>query len=359
MPRSTDRAMQSATPAAMLPAQRPPLRSAWLPTLLFWAAWGLLNWQWPHARWVTLSAQLWLAYSAAWLVLPSRWWGLTLPLAAAAGALAGAALSPDVRLASWWPPSGPGAVPREALPAFAFALLMHLPLRWWRWREEQKLRWQLARAEQAAAMAELSRQVSVTELKALQAQVEPHFLFNALASLQQLIRSQPATAERFLGELHDYLRLALPSLREPLSSVDKELALARAYLTVMATRLGERLRFDVQAEPGCNAHPLPPLMLLTLVENAVRHGIEPQPRGGHIGIAARREGERLVVDVQDSGVGLQPGPSAARPKGQGLGLANVRDRLAGLYGPEARLSVGERPAGGVSARIELPWTAPA
>lgn len=322
------------------------LRAAWLPTLLFWGGWALLHWQWPHARWVPLSAQLWLAYSAGWLVLAWRWWPLTLPLAAAVGAGLGLALLPHV-------PSDPWQLLRAALPAFAFSLLMHLPLRWWRWREEQAVALQLARAEQTAAMAELSRQVSVAELKALQAQVEPHFLFNALASLQQLIRSQPATAERFLGELHDYLRLALPSLREPLSTVGKELALARAYLTVMSTRLGERLRFDVQAEPGCNAHPLPPLMLLTLVENAVRHGIEPQQRGGHVRIEARHEAGRLVLEVSDTGAGLQASPAA---KGQGLGLANVRDRLAGLYGDAGRVSVQQREEGGVSARIELPWT---
>jgi hypothetical protein len=337
-------------------AQRPPLRSAVLPALLFLAGWALLRWQWPHARWVALSAQLWLAYSAAWLALPSRWWGAAVPLAAAGGAMAGAGLSPGVTLASWLPPLGPAAILRPALPAFAFALLMHLPLRWWRWREEQRLRWRLARAEQAAAMAELSRQVSVTELKALQAQVEPHFLFNALASLQQLIRSQPATAERFLGELHDYLRLALPSLREPMSSVDRELALARAYLTVMATRLGERLRFDVQAQPGCEGEAMPPLLLLTLVENAVHHGIEPQACGGYVRIDARRDAGRLVVEVSDTGVGLQAAPAA---RGQGLGLANVRDRLAGLYGEAARLSVQQREPGGVNARIELPCTATA
>ena len=326
-------------------AARGPLRSALLPAVLFWAAWALLRWQWPHTRWPVTAAQVWLAYSAAWLVLPWRWWGLGVPLAAAAGALLGLKLGP----------SGAGWL--TALPAFAVALLLHLPLRWWRWREEQKLRWQLARAEQSAAMAELARQVSVTELKALQAQVEPHFLFNALASLQQLIRSQPATAERFLGELHDYLRLALPSLREPLSSVERELALARAYLTVMATRLGERLRFGLQAGPGCADHALPPLMLLTLVENAVRHGIEPLPRGGGIDIEARREGERLVLEVRDDGAGLH-GAGGTPTKGQGLGLANLRDRLAGLYGPAARLGVQQRSEGGVCARIELPWSTP-
>ena len=215
----------------------------------------------------------------------------------------------------------------------------------------------LAQAEQTAAMAELSRQVSVAELKALQAQVEPHFLFNALASLQQLIRSQPATAERFLGELHDYLRLALPSMREPLSTVERELALAKAYLTVMATRLGARLQCGVRAQPGCEADAVPPMMLLTLVENAVRHGIEPLPLGGRIDVEARREGGGLVLEVSDSGAGLQAGP-AAPTKGQGVGLANVRDRLASLYGAQARLGLQQRERGGVCARIELPLQAP-
>ncbi|CAM3718519.1 sensor histidine kinase [Roseateles saccharophilus] len=320
------------------------LRKALPPALLFWAAWALLRWQWPNARWPTVAAQLWLAYSAAWLVLPWRWWPLGVLLAAAGGAWLGVAL---------WPPPIPSLFDtlRAALPAFAFALLMHLPLRWWRWREEQAVALRLAQAEQAAAMAELSRQVSVSELKALQAQVEPHFLFNALASLQQLIRSQPATAERFLGELHDYLRLALPSMREPLSTVERELALARAYLTVMGTRLGARLQVHVQAQPGCEADAVPPMMLLTLVENAVRHGIEPLPRGGCIDVQALREAGRLVLEVRDSGAGLQPGSATA---GQGVGLANVRDRLASLYAGEARLILQQRDEGGVSARIELP-----
>lgn len=348
-------------PAPLTPdertAPRAPLRHALLPALLFWAAWAGLRWQWPHARWPVAAAQLWLAYSAAWLVLPWRWWGLGVPLAAAAGALLGVVSVPGATSVASLPMGGAVGLARAALPAFAFALLMLLPLRWWRWREEQKLRWRLARAEQGAAMAELSRQVSVAELKALQAQVEPHFLFNALASLQQLIRSQPATAERFLGELHDYLRLALPSLREPLSTVGREFELARAYLTVMATRLGERLRFELQAQAGCAEHALPPLMLLTLLENAVRHGIEPQAPGGRIEIEARREGERLVLEVRDDGAGLHA--AAAPAKGQGLGLANVRDRLAGLYGEAAHLRVQQRPAGGVCARIELPWAEPA
>jgi signal transduction histidine kinase len=329
------------------------MRQALLPALLFWSAWALLRWRWPHARWPVLAAQMWLAYSMAWLVLPWRWWPLGVSLAAILGGVLGLAFAPAFGFAQWL---SFDAVWRQALPATAFALLLHLPLRWWRWREEQALRLRLRQAEHTAAMAELSRQVSVAELKVLQAQVEPHFLFNSLASLQQLIRQQPATAERFLGELHDYLRLALPSLREPLSTVEKELALAHAYLTVMLTRLGERLRFAVDAEPGCAAHPMPPMMLLTLVENAVRHGIEPLPRGGQVAIEARHEGDCLVLEVRDDGAGLQA-PSSATTKGQGLGLANVRDRLASLCGEAAHLSVQQRTDGGVCARIVLPWAA--
>ena len=334
--------------------QRTRLRQALVPALLFWAAWALLRWWWPQARWPTLAAQMWLAYSAAWLVLPWRWWPLGVPLAAAAGGVLGLAVVPAFGFAQWL---SLDSVWRQALPATAFALLLHLPLRWWVWREQQALQLRLGRAEQQAAMADLSHQVSVAELKALQAQVEPHFLFNALASLQQLIRQQPATAERFLGELHDYLRLALPSMREPLSTVEKELALARAYLAVMATRLGARLRFEVHAAAGCAAHPMPPMMLLTLVENAVRHGIEPLPQGGQVSIEARQEDQRLLVDVRDDGAGLQT-TEPVLTKGQGVGLANVRDRLASLYGDAAHLSIQQRAEGGVLSRIELPWTVP-
>ncbi|HEY0954794.1 MAG TPA: histidine kinase [Roseateles sp.] len=326
------------------------LATAALPTLLFWAGWCLAWLQWPQARWLVMAAQLWLAYSAAACVLRWRWWPLGVPVAALGGALLGLALVPGPRGVPWgqaW------EVARLALPAWGFAVLVHLPLRWWRWREEQAVGLRVAQAEQQAALADLARQVSVAELKMLQAQVEPHFLFNSLASLQQLIRLEPATAERFLGELHAYLRLALPSLREPLSTVDKEFALTRAYLTVMATRLGARLRFTVHAEPDCGAHALPPLMLLTLVENAVRHGVEPLAQGGEIRVTARQDDTRLVVDVADTGAGLQ---QATSTPGQGLGLANVRDRLASLYGTAAHLSIQQADGGGVLARITLPWT---
>ena len=127
--------------------------------------------------------------------------------------------------------------------------------------------------------------------------------------------------------------------------------------TASMPRLGGRLRSQAQAEPDCATHPMPPMMLLTLVENAVRHGIEPVARGGEVRLDARREGERLVLEVCDDGAGLQAADSNAG-RGHGLGLANVRDRLAGLYGEAAHLSVQQRGEGGVCARIELPWNLP-
>ena len=327
------------------------LRSAVLPALLFWLGWWLAHSLWPYARWLPMAAQMWLAYSLAWLVLPWRLWALWVPLAALLGGVVSLLLLPGFGLVQW---SDFGMVWRRALPATAFALMMHLPLRWWRWREERAVQLRLSRAEQTAAMADLSRQVSVAELKTMQAQVEPHFLFNSLASLQQLIRHDPALAERFLGEFHDYLRLALPSMRESLSTVEKELALARAYLTIMVTRLGGRLQFDVHLAPDCAAHPMPPMMLPTLVENAVQHGIEPQAQGGRVEISARRVDQSLQVEVCDTGIGLLAA-AQQKSKGQGLGLANVRDRLASLYDGAARITVQERDGGGVCARIDLPW----
>ena len=328
-----------------------PWRQVLVPALLFWLAWAFVHWRWPHVRGVWMAAQMWVAYSVVWLALLSRAGGWLLLPAAALGGVLGLLLMPGFGLAQWF---DAGAVWRQALPATSFALLMHLPARWWRWREERAVRMRVQQAEQAAVMAELSRQASVAELKALQAQVEPHFLFNALASLQQLIRQQPATAERFLGELHDYLRMALPSMREPLSTVEKELALARAYLAVMSTRLGERLRFELHLAAGCASQPMPPMMLLTLVENAMRHGIEPAARGGRVDIEASRDGDRLVLEVRDDGAGLLAAQQRGS-QGQGVGLANVRDRLAALYGVQGQLSVSERDEGGVRARIVLPW----
>jgi hypothetical protein len=204
-----------------------------------------------------------------------------------------------------------------------------------------------------AEQASLQRQITEARLQALQAQVEPHFLYNTLANVQALIEVDPPAAGTMVGHLIDYLRAALPKMRESQSTVAQELELARAYLAILKMRMGERLEFMIDAEPAAAALPFPPLMLPSLVENAIKHGIEPVREGGRIAISARVEQQRLVLSVVDSGRGLSASLSAPAP-GTGVGLANIRERLQALHGDGARLSLDDAPGGGAEARIELP-----
>ena len=214
---------------------------------------------------------------------------------------------------------------------------------------------QLARVEQSAALAELSRQITLAELKTLQAQVEPHFLYNTLASLQYLIRHNPAVADEMLTRLHDYLRLALPSMRTPMSTVGRELELAQAYLAIVKLRLGDRFQFHIALPSELASMPLAPMMVATLVENAVKHGIEPKVGAAHIAVTAQREGGQLVIEVCDNGLGLAQAATGEATSGQGVGLANLRDRLVSVYGDAARLHIATAVDGtGVVARIQVP-----
>jgi sensor histidine kinase YesM len=222
------------------------------------------------------------------------------------------------------------------------------------WREQQRRDRQLALAEQQRAVAELSKQVTLAELKSLQAQVEPHFLYNTLAGVQYLVRHNPGLADQMLEHLITYLRRAVPSMRAQTSTVQAECELVQAYLEIMKLRLGERL----QAEVTCSAEvadlPLPPMMLATLVENAIKHGIEPLPQGGRIAVLARRrEGDALCITVTDTGAGLTKAEDSATLVGDGVGLANIADRLRSLYGDAASLSVQSRDGGGVVASLRI------
>ena len=199
----------------------------------------------------------------------------------------------------------------------------------------------------------MSRQVTEAKLSALQAQVEPHFLYNTLASVQALTEVDPARANEMTGHLIQYLRNALPKMRESLSTVGQEVELARAYLNILRMRMGERLAFEISVAPGLESAPFPPLMLPSLVENAIKHGLEPQREGGKVTIAADAPDGKLRVTVADTGRGLPEAP------GQGVGLANIRERLAALYGDAARLVIEANPPQGVRATLEVPREAPA
>ncbi len=209
---------------------------------------------------------------------------------------------------------------------------------------------QAAMATETAEAESLKRQVVEARLAAMQAQVEPHFLFNTLASVQFLTETDPPQASRLLGHLLSYLRAALPQMRSGSTTLGREIEFAEAYLNILRMRMGPRLDFGIDVPETLRTHPFPPVLLISIVENAVTHGLEPRAAGGRVTIAARREGERLVVTVTDTGTGLSADP---RPGG-GVGLANIRERLAALYGTRGRFTLEDAAPHGARATIEIP-----
>jgi sensor histidine kinase YesM len=185
------------------------------------------------------------------------------------------------------------------------------------------------------------------QLRMLQAQIEPHFLFNSLANVSALIAADPATASLLLDALIRYLRGSLSRTRAENGTLGDEVELLTAYLDVLKIRMGERLSYVFEVPPELLAVPLPPMLLQPLVENAIRHGLEPKVAGGRVRIAARRDGDRLRVSVVDDGLGFSGTP------GEGLGLANIRARLAALFGPAARLDLRSEVGAGVTATLEI------
>jgi sensor histidine kinase YesM len=202
------------------------------------------------------------------------------------------------------------------------------------------------------------RQAANLRLLVLQAQIEPHFLFNTLASLRALLHEDVAQAEAMIDALVRHLRAVLPVMRADsgLSTLEDQLAICASYLDLMATRMEGRLTYRIEVPSTLLHTPFPPLMLLTLVENAIKHGIEPKTGGGCIHIEAERTscaaGAAIITRVIDDGVGLSTG------LGHGLGLRNVREQLALRYAEQASLSLSTPPEGGAIACIQIPlsWT---
>ncbi len=215
-----------------------------------------------------------------------------------------------------------------------------------------KFRETSARAGMLRAEAErnlLSKHAIEAELKLMQAQVEPHFLFNTLASVQFLTETEPPKAGLMLGHLLAYLRAALPQLRSHSSTLGQEIDLAQAYLSVMQMRMGARLAFAIDVPAELRAQHFPPMLLMSVVENAIKHGLEPRAEGGTIRLEARRRGNTLAVAVVDDGRGL-------RDKiGNGVGLTNLRGRLQALYAANARFTLEEVAPHGARATIEIPF----
>jgi len=197
--------------------------------------------------------------------------------------------------------------------------------------------------------SELERNALDARLRLLQAQIEPHFLFNTLANVQALVDVGSPQAPKVLASLIAYLRAAVPRMHESATTLGEELELVRAYLELMRMRMPDRLSFALHADPAANAQQCPPTTLLTLVENAVRHGIDPCETGGRIEIEVRMNDGRCVVRVTDTGVGL-----AAAGGGLGTGLSTLEERLELAFGGDARLSVEPLEPHGVRAEIDMP-----
>jgi len=194
----------------------------------------------------------------------------------------------------------------------------------------------------------LETQQLATRLRLLQAQVEPHFLFNTLSNVRRLCQSDAAAGRAMLGQLTHYLRAALPRMREHETTLAEEINLVSAYLGVQKIRMGERLQTSIDAPPALLSSRVPPMMLATLVENAIKHGIAPLAEGGAIRIKAESVPGALVLTVADTGRGF------SAESGSGVGLANIRARLAALYGERATLRLQANSPRGVVATITLP-----
>jgi signal transduction histidine kinase len=204
---------------------------------------------------------------------------------------------------------------------------------------------ELAESKQTAAEKELAD----ARLKLLQAQVEPHFLYNTLANAQLLTRSDPARADKMLGELISYLRCSLPRADAGPSTLSDEVERSKAYLELMKIRMGERLKVEVDVAEDAATVALPSMILQTLVENAIKHGLEPKPGGGTIWIRGKIMDDKLEVQVADDGKGFGNATS-----GSGIGLKNAKERLRMAYGEAASLGIAPNYPCGVTATVRVP-----
>ncbi len=231
--------------------------------------------------------------------------------------------------------------------ALGMSLFMFMLLR----SSERRIENETLAARQSEQIAAAAQLLAEARLRALQAQIEPHFLYNTLANVLSLIDAQPAQARHMLERFIDYLRASLTASRAEQATLGAELDLAGAYLDVLAVRMGERLRYRIDVAHATRALRVAPMLLQPIVENAVMHGLEPKVNGGEIVLRAHPDGDALRIEVADSGAGLTSRPARA---GGGVGLANLRARLHSLYGPGAQLQLLENQPCGMTVRVLLP-----
>lgn len=246
-------------------------------------------------------------------------------------------------------PTGFAVLNRAAIFALPITIVASIGTMYFLWSRKR-----IADASAANALAQ--RHIAEARLKLLQAQIEPHMLFNTLANLRTLVEVDPARAQTMLDQLIVYLRGTLAASRADsraaTTTLEHEFAHLAAYLELMRVRMASRLRIAIDLPESLRACAIPPMLLQPLVENAIKHGLEPKIDGGTVRVVASIVEATLRIEVSDDGIGLvddRPGVD-----GGSYGLAHVRDRLQALYGDAARLVIAPRPGGGVSARVELP-----
>lgn len=236
-------------------------------------------------------------------------------------------------------------------PLVPFALFMAMFMFMVLMASERRIDSETLAARQSEQIAAAAQLLAEARLRALQAQIEPHFLYNTLANVLGLIDTQPAQARHMLERFIDFLRASLTASRAEHATLGAELDLAAAYLDVLAVRLGPRLRYRIEALDAARAIRIAPMLLQPIVENAVIHGLEPKVDGGEIVLRAHADAQQLCIEVADTGAGLSDKP--ARPGG-GVGLANLRARLRSLYGAGAQVQLLENQPCGMTVRVLLP-----
>ncbi|MBV9190211.1 MAG: histidine kinase, partial [Betaproteobacteria bacterium] len=210
-----------------------------------------------------------------------------------------------------------------------------------------------AEAHHTAEEESLKRQVVEARMAAMQAQVEPHFLFNTLASIDHLIETDPSRASIMQKNLIALLRASMPAMREKSTTLGRELEVVRPYLEILKVRMGDRLQPHVSVSEGLYSADFPPMMLQSLVENSIKHGLEPKAEGGTINVSAEVVHGKLAVSVADTGVGFGKAPTA----GTGTGLTNIRERLSLIYGDAAEVKITENTPTGTRVTIVVPYKA--
>ena len=243
---------------------------------------------------------------------------------------------------------------------FVFAACIAIAIGWALWETVEANRKREVeareRAELEASVARADREKATAELKTLRAQVEPHFLYNTLSNVVSLIEREPKIAKHMTERLIGYLRHTLDASRREHATVGDELEIIADYLEILRIRMGERLWYSLEASDAVRAMPLSPMLLQPLVENAIKHGLEPKIEGGHVAVSARVEDGALRIEIADTGLGFGV---ATDTGGSGSGLANVRARLKALYGDAAKLTIDQlaEPATGTKISLLIPTQA--